>query len=152
MQVVLNTDVKKLGFKGDTVSVKAGYFRNYLMPAGFADIATKARARVAESRKDKIVMKKEEIIAKSAETIDKLKGLTLTIKAKATDKGKLYGAVTEADLVEAVEKAVKIKLDKEFIKMNHFKEAGEYTALIHLGEGLDEEIKVMVEAVEEKKA
>ena len=152
MQVVLNKDVKKLGFKGDIVTVKPGYFRNFLMPGGFADIATKARLKIAESRRDKIVMKKEEIMAKAAQAIEKLKGLSVVIKAKASAKGKLYGAITEADVVEVVEKAVKIKLEKDFIKMDHFKEAGEYKAVVHLGEGLEEEIAVIVEAVEAKKA
>ncbi len=152
MQVVLNEDVKKLGFKGDIVTVKPGYFRNFLMPKGFADIATKARLKIAESRREKIVMKKEEIMAKATEAIGKLKGLSVVIKAKASDKGKLYGAVTEADVVDAVEKAAKIKLEKDFVKMDHFKEAGEYSVVINLGEGFEEEIKVVIEAVEEKKA
>lgn len=148
MQIVLNADVKKLGFRGDTVSVKPGYFRNYLWPKGMADLATRARLRVAESRKSKTVMASEELIAKASEAIGKLKGLKLVIKAKVSDKGKLYGAITEADVVEAVEQASKIKLEKSFIKMDHFKELGEYKALVHLGAKLEEEITVVVEAAE----
>lgn len=144
MQVVLNKDVKKLGYKGDLVKVKPGFFRNFLSPQGFAALATPALLKLHQVRKEKIVMQKEELLAKAREAISKLKGLEVTIKAKVSDKGKLYGAITEKDVIDAVEAATNIKLEKDFLKMEHFKEVGEYSAVIHLGEGLEEKITVVV--------
>lgn len=149
MQVVLNKDVKKLGYRGDLVKVKSGYFRNFLSPEGLAAMATPALLKLHQVRKEKMVMQKEELLAKAREAISKLKGLTVTIKAKVSDKGKLYGAITEKDVIDAVEAATKIKLEKDFLKMEHFKAVGEYSAVIHLGEGLEEKITVVIKGKKE---
>ncbi len=148
MEVVLNEDVQKLGYKGDIVNVKRGYFRNFLYPRGLADTATKSRLKVAESRKEKLVMKKQQIVDNAKDVLKKLKGLKLILKAKVSDKGKLYGSITEDDILKELKKEVKLELDKEFIKMEHIKELGEYEVLVHLGEDLEEKINVTVEAEE----
>ena len=148
MQVLLNKDVKKLGYRGDIVEVKPGYFRNFLWPEGMAEVATKAVLKLAESRKEKLVMKKQEVIEKSSEVLAKLKGLSVVVKHKVSDKGTLYSSVVEEDVVAAVESAVKVKLEKDYIKMEHFKDLGEHKALVHLGPDMEAEITVNVEAEE----
>ena len=149
MQVVLSKDVKKLGYKGDLVKVKPGYFRNFLSPGRLAQMATPSLLKLHQVRKEKMVMQKEELLAKAREAISKLKGLEVVIKAKVSDKGKLYGAITEKDVIDAIEAATKIKLEKDFLKMEHFKEVGEYTTVVHLGEGLEEKITVVVKGKKE---
>ena len=146
MEVVLNKDVKKLGYRGDVITVKPGYYRNFLNPRGLADVATKSRLKLIEARKDKVVMEREQLLANVNEVLGKLKGLKVTIQSKVNDKGTLYAAIGEDDVVKAVEESTKIKLEKEYLKMDHFKDLGEYTALVHLGPDLEEEIKVVVEA------
>jgi len=79
MQVVLNQDVKKLGYRGEVVSVKPGFFRNFLFPNGLADVATPSRLRVAESRKDKLVMQKQQVMENVQGVLDKLKGTKITL-------------------------------------------------------------------------
>ena len=148
MQIVLNKDVKKLGYRGDKVSVKPGYFRNFLMPRGLADIATVSRIKIAESRKEKMVMKKQQVIDNASDVLKKLKGLSISLQEKVTDKNTLYSAVSEIEVIEAVEKAAKVKLEKEHIKMEHIKELGEHKVIIHLGKDAEEEITVVVEAAE----
>lgn len=146
MQVVLNQDVKKLGYRGEVVAVKPGFFRNFLFPNGLADVATPSRLRVAESRKDKLVMKKQQIVENSQEVIEKLKGLKVMISEKVNDKGHLYAAVSEAEIVAAVESAAKIKLAPEWIKMDSIKELGEHSVLVALGKGIETKVTVLVES------
>ncbi len=149
MQVVLNKDVKKLGYRGEVVEVKPGFFRNFLFPNRMADVATPSRLRVAESRKDKLVMKKQQVLENAQEVIEGLKGLKITITEKVNDKGHLYAAVSESEIVEAVEAASKVKLAPEWIKMEQIKEVGEYSVLIHLAKDMEETITVIVEASNE---
>ncbi len=148
MQVLLNADVKKLGYRGDIIKVKNGYFRNFLYPKGLAQAADKKTIELAEERNKVRTMQKERVLDDAKGVLKKLKGLKITIKAKVSDKGKLYGSITEAEVVDAVKAEAKVELEKSFIKMDHFKELGEHKALVHLGEGLEEKITVVLEAQE----
>ena len=147
MRIVLNSDVKKLGYRGDVVKVRDGYFRNFLSPRGLADVATLTRLKVAESRKSKVVMQKQQLLDNAKEVLAKLNGLKVVIKAKVSKKGKLYGAIAEADVIEAVLVASKVKLEKDLLKMDHIKEVGEHKVKVVLGEGFEETITVVVEAL-----
>ncbi len=146
MEIILDKDVPKLGYRGDVVNVKPGYFRNFLLPEGLAQLATPALKKLAEKRNEKLVMQKEQLLDNAKEVIKKLKGVKISIKAKASEKGKLYGAITEQEIIQEVEKIAKVKLEKEFIKMDSIKEVGDYKVNISLGEGFDTEIKVKVES------
>lgn len=148
MQVVLNEDVKKLGYRGDVVSVKRGFFRNFLFPRGLADLATIARLKIAESRKDKMVVQKQQLLDSSGDVLKKLKGLKVETFGKVSEKGHLYGSIVEEDVINAIEEATKIKLEKDFIKMEHLKELGEHKVIVHLGEGQEEEVTVEVKSLE----
>ncbi len=127
------------------IRVKPGYFRNFLLPEGLAQIATPALKKLAEEKKEKLVMQKQQLIDNAKEIIKKLQGLKLKISAKASEKGKLYGAITEQEIIDEVEKKAKIKLEKEFIKMDSIKEIGDFKVNVSLGEGFDAEIEVKVE-------
>jgi len=149
MQVVLNQDVKKLGYRGEVVSVKPGFFRNFLFPNGLADVATPSRLRVAESRKDKLVMQKQQVMENVQGVLDKLKGTKITLTEKVNDKGHLYAAVSESEVIAAVEASAKVKLAPEWIKMEQIKELGEYTVTVQLEKGMTGQITVVVEASNE---
>jgi len=144
MQVVLNADVKHLGYRGDVVIVKRGYFRNHLLPLGLAVIATKAELNLVESRKGKMLMKKSEILDKAKDVLVKLKGLTVEIFQKVSDKGHLYGSVAEDDVIKVIEDATNLSLDKDFIKMEHIKELGSFEVEVDLGDGLKEVVVVEI--------
>lgn len=145
MQVLLNLDVQKLGYKGDIVSVKDGYFRNYLLPRGLAVLATNEVKKLSEKRKEKLVLRKQQLLDNAKEVLAKLKGLSVTIKAKVSSKGKLYASITESDVIKAVLEAANVQLEKEFLKMDHMKETGKYQMTVRLGEGMEEKIKVNVQ-------
>lgn len=146
MEVLLKKDVKKLGYRGDIVSVKDGYFRNFLFPEGLAEAATSALKKLVASRKDKMMMNKQQLIDNAKEALAKLHGLKLTFKEKASEKGKLFGSLSEADIIKAVLEKVNIGLEKEYVVMDHIKEVGKYDVTIRLGEGLEEVVKVTVQA------
>jgi len=146
MQVILNDKVEKLGKRGDICEVKPGYFMNFLYPKGLADIATEAILKLAKSRNKNAVLKKQEIIDNAKEVLNKLKGFKIVIKKKASDKGKLYAAITEEDVIAIISKEKNVELGSEFIKMEHFKEIGEHKIQVNLGKDLSEKIDLLIEA------
>ena len=147
MQVVLNKDVANVGYKGDVVSVKPGYFRNFLFPQGLADYGSKERIALADSRKEKAVMHAKEVVAKADDVIGKLDNLEITVKGKAAESGKLYAAIGEKEIAEEIAKATKLELTKDFIQMEyHFKEAGEYEVFVSLDAEHRAPVKVTVVA------
>lgn len=146
MQIILNEDVKKLGYRGEVVNVKPGYFRNFLQSRGIAVVATPERLKLAESRKEKMVLKREQILKDAKEILKKLKGLKIIIKAKVSAKGKLYGAINVENVLTALEESAKVKLEKSDIKMDPIKDLGEHKVQVHLRDDLEETITVTVEA------
>lgn len=146
MQVVLNKDVPKLGHRGDVVKVREGYFRNFLLPRGFALIGTVSALKVAAVRKEKIGVQRKQVLDNSKEILAKLKGLKINMKSKISSKGKLFGAIAEDKIAEAINEATGLKLDRGFIKMTHIKTTGSHDVLVHLGPDMEEKVKVTVKA------
>ncbi|MBT7736524.1 50S ribosomal protein L9 [Candidatus Peregrinibacteria bacterium] len=149
MQVLLNKDVKKRGYRGDIIDVKPGYFRNYLLPNGIAVLATKDVLALAEKRNEKRVMQKEQILENSKDAAAKLKGLTVTLKEKVSEKGHLYGSVTEQEVLDAIKAATNLELSKDLILMDPIKELGEHKIAVKLGDKMEEKVVVVIEALEE---
>jgi len=145
MKVLLNKDIKKLGFRGDIVDVKPGYFRNFLFPQGAAIIATEKIIELANERNKDKIQKRAGIIKNAKEILGKLKGLTIKLTEKVSSKNKLYASVTEQEVVEAIKNESGIEVTKDLLKMDHIKTTGEHTILVHLGQNLEEKITVLVE-------
>lgn len=103
MEVILKQDFKGLGYKNDLVTVKPGYGRNYLIPQGFAVVANAANKKVAlenaRQAAHKVVKRKQDAVALAA----RLDQLTIAVKAKAGEKGKIFGSVTPRQLAEALQ-------------------------------------------------
>jgi large subunit ribosomal protein L9 len=104
MQVILMEKVANLGELGDVVKVKDGFARNYLIPHGKAKRATEANLKAFESRRADLEKAQAETLAKAQERGTKLEGLTLQITQKAGPDGRLFGSVTNYDIVEALQK------------------------------------------------
>lgn len=145
MKVILDKDLKKLGFRGDVVKVRPGYFRNFLSPRGIAQLATERLIVVAEERKKKSVVRKEQILDNAKEILKKLKKLEVTIKAKVSSKGKLFGSIKEEDVLAAIKLEAKVELTSEYLKMTHIKELGKHKVKVVFGEDLEAEVTVIVE-------
>lgn len=150
MEVILTRNVDKVGKRGDVMTVKSGYYRNYLSPNGLAFVATPARLKWAEKIQSESVKAKDEIAKKAEEYKKTLEGMTLTFEAKTTDKDTLYGSIGEKELVAELEKQAKISLDKKQIEMKeHIKSVGKHTVEVKLTDNITAELKVDVKALAE---
>ena len=134
MEVILLQDVQNLGFTDDLVKVKDGYGRNYLIPQGYAVLATPSKKKVlAETVKQRTF--KAEKIRKEAEFLaGKIEGLTLKILTKASEKGTIFGSVNNIMVANALKEQHNIEIDRRKIvlKDDHIKELGNYTAQVQL--------------------
>ncbi len=140
MEVILKQDIKNLGEKDDIVNVKPGYGRNFLIPQGFAQLATpSARKVLAENIKQ--AQFKQEKIRKDADAIAaKLEGVKLTIGAKAGESGKIFGAINTIQVADALKKQG-FEVDRRRITFEtEPKMVGEYVANLNL----HKEVKVQV--------
>ncbi|UUC45388.1 50S ribosomal protein L9 [Flavobacterium cerinum] len=130
MELILKQDVQNLGFKDDVVSVKPGYGRNFLIPQGFAILATPSAKKVlAENLKQK-AHKEAKIVADARSLAEAIKALEIKITAKAGGE-KLFGSVTSADIAEVLEKNGHA-IDKKFITSGIVKRTGKYNASVRL--------------------
>jgi len=147
MKCILLEDVQKLGRKGDLVEVADGYGRNYLIPRGLAEEATKGR--IAELReKERSRQVKDEKAREEAEASRKfLQGKTVKVIASAGEKGKLFGSITTAQIADALKEQFDIQVSKKEIKVEGpIKEVGSYPVSIRLFPGVEAEMTVTVEA------
>lgn len=146
MKVILRKPVANLGQEWDLVTVKTGYARNYLLPHKLADVATPALIKAAEKRAEERLKKTDELKANAAETAKKLAKITLTFKKKTRGE-KLYGSIAEKDIAEALKKEHKLEVTKEMVHMKeHIKTVGEHKVTIHLTEGVEQKISIIIEA------
>ncbi len=133
MELILKKDVENLGFVDDIVEVKNGYGRNFLIPQGFAVLATpSARKVLAETLKQRAFKEKKEV--EDAEKVaKKIAGLEIKIGAKAGTGDKLFGSISNADVSEALAKEG-VELDKKFITVpgGTIKRLGQYEASVRL--------------------
>jgi large subunit ribosomal protein L9 len=146
MEVILTQDVTGLGYKNDTVKVKAGYGRNYLIPTGVALIANGPNKRkVAEDIRQ--ASHKASKLKQDAEALAaKVGDLTIEIGTKAGETGKIFGAVTALQVSDAL-KAKGFDVDRKKISFKEQpKELGTYTALLDLHKEVKHNIQVKVVA------
>lgn len=146
MEVILTTDIKGLGYKNDTVAVKPGYGRNYLIPQGFAIIAsTSNKKMITENIKQ--ASHKAEKIKNDAEAVAAAIGeKALEIKAKVGDSGKIFGAVTTLQISDAL-KAMGIDVDRKKISFKgEVKFVGDYEVEIDLHKEVKKDLKFSVVA------
>lgn len=133
MEIILKKDVENVGFKDDIVTVKNGYGRNYLIPQGYAVLATEsARKVLAETLKQR-AFKEEKLINDANKIAEAIKELEVKIAAKTADQSKLFGSVNNVDVAEALGKLGQ-EIDKKYIKVEggNIKRIGKYNATIRL--------------------
>jgi len=144
MKVILLQDVKGQGKKGELVNVSDGYARNFLLPRNLAMLAD-AQAMNELRNKEASVQYHKEMDKKAAEeAAATLKGKTVTIKARAGQKGKLFGAVTTKEVSEAIKTQLGVTVDRRKITMNDIKTFGTFTAEIKLLQGITASVTVDV--------
>ncbi|RZF61388.1 50S ribosomal protein L9 [Sphingobacterium corticibacterium] len=140
MEVILKQDIKHLGEKDDVVNVKPGYGRNYLIPQGFAILATPSAKKVLAENTKQAQFKQEKIKKDAAELANKLESIKLTIGAKAGETGKIFGKVNSIQIAEAL-KTQGYEVDRRRITFEtEPKTIGEYVANLNL----HKEVKVQI--------
>ncbi len=146
MDVILVKDIQGLGYKNDTVKVKPGYGRNYLIPQGLAIVASPSNVKMI-SENIRQAAHKAEKIKKDAEALaEKISAVSLEMGAKVGESGKIFGAITTLQIADAL-KAKGIDVDRRQISFpNDVKETGEYTALVDLHKEVKQEVNFKVVA------
>ncbi|MDD2997153.1 MAG: 50S ribosomal protein L9 [Paludibacter sp.] len=146
MEIILKEDVINLGYKGDIVKVKDGYGRNFLIPTKKAVLATaSAKKMLAEDLKQR-AHKLERLKNEAAELAEKVKDITLTVGAKTSTTGKIFGAVGPIQIADAFEKAG-FSVDRKVIVLKEaVKEVGSYKATLKLHKEVTVEVAFEVVA------
>ncbi|MDJ0644859.1 MAG: 50S ribosomal protein L9 [Flavobacteriaceae bacterium] len=133
MELILKKDVANLGFTDDIVTVKNGYGRNFLIPQGYAVLATTSAKKVLAENLKQRAHREKNIIAEAEKTAEALRGLEIKIAAKVGTGDKLFGSVSNANVAEAFAKEGH-ELDKKYIAVagGLVKRLGKYNATVRL--------------------
>ena len=145
MQVILLQRVVNLGKLGETVDVKAGYGRNYLIPQGKALPATEANLAKLEARRAELeALEAEELLAANARA-EALADVNVIMRAKSGDEGKLFGSIGARDIADALTKSG-LEVDRSEVKMPEgaFRQIGEYKVTIQLHHDISTDILVTI--------
>ena len=145
MKIILKKEVVGLGEAGDIVEVKTGYALNYLVPQGFATVGTPSAIKQHEETLRQRAHKEAKLVADAQALAAKIEAVAVKIAAKVGETGKLYGAVTAAQVAEAIAEAG-IEVDKKNITIPEIKEVGEYEAKVKCYKGVFANVKVEVVA------
>lgn len=147
MEIILRQDVENLGNKDQIVNVRPGYANNLLIPQGFASAATASAKKVLAENIKQRAHKEEKIVKDATAIAEKLAATAITVSAKASEGGKIFGSVTTTDIAAAI--ATKgIEVDKRNIKVEAIKEVGSYSATIKIYKDIVATVAIEVVAAE----
>jgi large subunit ribosomal protein L9 len=144
MKVMLVKDVYKLGRAGDIKKVADGYGRNFLIPQGFAVLATEGALKQVQKIKSQAEVRRSSQNEELKGLADAIKDVTLTFPAKAGDTGKLYGSITTQDIATALSQKVRFEVKRQQIDTQPIRTLGEFSAHVRLTMDLVPEIKIIV--------
>src|SRR5690554_2205597 len=146
MEVILKEDIQNLGYKDDLVNVRKGYARNYLIPQGKAIIASESAKKVLAENQKQRAHKLAQIKADAQAIADKMEGVSLTIGAKTSSSGTIFGSVTNIQVADML-KEKGFEVDRKLIVIkDQVKEVGNYTAVVKLHKEISVEIPFEVVA------
>ena len=152
MKVVLQKDVPGLGKKDTAVDVAEGYARNYLIPRGLALPASSAALKRIEVIRDAERRKEAREEARAREDARKLKEQGVTIRAKAGEKGRLYGSITAKDVADAIRTVIGVDVDRRKIELTDpISELGEQMVTVKLFSGVSADVMITVVPAEESR-
>ena len=148
MQVILLDKIARLGGLGDTVEVKSGFARNFLIPQGKAVMATKANLEVFEARRAELEAKLAGVLAAAEARAAQIAALeNVTIESKSGDEGKLFGSIGTRDVAEAIT-AAGVAVAKSEVRMgNVLRNTGEYEVVVQLHADVKATVQIQVVAL-----
>jgi large subunit ribosomal protein L9 len=145
MKVILLEDVKNVGKKGTIINAKDGYARNFLFPKNLAIEATDVNLKNLENAKKQKEAKEKEILEEAKRVEEKLMQITIVIKTKTGENGKLFGSITTKELAEILEKDHGFEFDKKKLELDDtIKSVGEYFVKVKLHPTVNAKVKVIV--------
>lgn len=146
MKVILLQDIKNVGKKDQIINANDGYARNFLFPKNLAIEANDANLAKLKAKNDSNNFRKEEEKEQAKKIAEKLKNITLSIKVKAGENGKVFGGVTSKEIAENLKQQYKIEIDKKKINLGEtIKMLGRFTVEIKLYEGVVAKLAILVE-------
>jgi large subunit ribosomal protein L9 len=146
-EAILLQDVDGVGEKGAVVDVSKGYLRNFLLPRKLAAPATKGALAAAQQRELAAARAREDMQKRAGEFADVLGKTVLTLERQAGDDGRLFGSVTNQDIVDAVKEARGIELDKRKVQLDEpLKTLGTHMVVVEVADGVTATVKTMVVA------
>jgi len=151
VQVLLLKDIKRLGKAGQIREVADGYARNYLIPRGLAVLATPGAVRSTEVQQAIEEQREDRVRTDSDALAERLSETALTFKVMASDKGRLYGSVTTADIAARIEEQTGYPVDKRKVQLDEpIRLLGSHRVPVRLLSGVTAEVTVVVEQVTEE--
>lgn len=145
MKVIMTQTVPKVGKEGTVVTVADGFARNYLFPRGYATVADRTQLKALEGRQARVAAKLAETKAGAESLKEKLDGQTVKIEGKVGDAGKLFGAITSQNVLEAIKSQLKIDVDKKQVAMvEPIKRLGDHRVHLDLHRDVDAIVTVSV--------
>lgn len=145
MKVIFLKNVDKIGKAGEIKNVADGFALNFLLPKKMAEAATEQRIKKTKNQENKKTMAEEGKEKENSKLLEKLSGLKLEIRAKASDNGKLFAGLSAEDIAKELKTQKNIAVAARFVKLEkHIKEVGEYEVEIFLGKDKRQNITVMV--------
>lgn len=147
MEIILKQEVENLGYKDQIVNVKPGFANNFLIPQGYAVVATvSAKKQHAEVLKQR-AHKEAKMVTDAESLAAKLTAVVLTLSTKANESGKIFGSITATDVADAL-KVKGVEVDKRSIKVPSIKEVGSYTATVRIYKEVSATVALEVVATE----
>jgi large subunit ribosomal protein L9 len=144
MNVILLRDVEKVGLRGDVVSVARGYARNFLLPRGLAEEATKARVAELQKRDTQRARHEAKTADEATAIAETLAKTELRFDVKAGPTGSLFGSVTPTDIADELWKKAKVRIDRRKIGIDNIKRIGRYDVPIDVFQDVRVEVKTVV--------
>ena len=150
MKVILMQDVPKLGIKYQMISVKPGFFRNFLLPRGYAQVATKKLLEKSREIEAMLNKKREEEKAQAVSIFNVINAKSLKVAMKLNSKGKLYSKVSKDIVIEQLKSQHNQNVAPDKLKFNqNIKETGSFDLIVNLGHDQVAQMKIIVEGIEE---
>ncbi|MDQ3637776.1 MAG: 50S ribosomal protein L9 [Actinomycetota bacterium] len=145
MQVILMQDVDKIGQRGDIVDVSRGYVRNFLVPRGLAEVATPGKMEEARREMEETEERDRRLAERAEEVAATLNKSVITIEARTGEDERLFGSVTAANIVRAIEQARGVRLDRRRIRLSEpIKSLGTHQVPVQVHGDVEANVKVIV--------
>lgn len=150
MEVILLQKVRNLGDLGDRVKVRPGFGRNYLLPQGMALPATDENVKVFETRRAGLEQQATDSLNAAQHRAQQLEGFKLSIKARASEEGKLFGSVGVFEIIEALkQQGITVQKREIMLPAGPIRQTGEHTVLLQLHSDIEVSVLVIVEEEKE---